>query len=101
MTVENPSTGTVGLVLNDFSVIPIGGPYSYSWNDYDTNGLSQSNSLFWPIDARTPNEDPLYILSGYSKTGAVTVQVPAASRYELVWGTPSAAGKVAATFNAP
>ncbi len=86
--------------LNDFSVIPVGGPAAYSWNDYATTGLSSQNSLFWPIDAKAPNEDPTVILSGVQKVGAVTVQVPSASRYQIVWGAPSS-GKIAATFNAP
>ncbi len=100
LTVNNPSTGTIELQLNDFSVIPVGGPAAYSWNDYDTAGLTSYNSLFWPIDARYPNEDPVVVLSGMQKTGAVTVQVPAASHYQIVWGAPSS-GKIAATFSAP
>ncbi|MGC8488366.1 MAG: hypothetical protein ACP5QO_09145 [Clostridia bacterium] len=100
LTVANPSTGTVELALNDFAVVPVGGPAAYSWNDYSTTGLSQGNSLFWPVDAQNPNTDPVYILSGGASSGAVTVQVPSASRYEIVWGSP-ASGQVAATFNAP
>jgi hypothetical protein len=90
----------VALQLNDFSVIPVGGAATYSWNDYATAGLTQENSLFWPIDASAPAADPRYIQSGTRVTGSVTVQVPPASQYEIVWGTPNS-GQVAATFNAP
>src|SRR5579875_1859602 len=100
LTIQNPSTGNVELALNDFAVVPVGGPYAYSWNDYDTSGLSQGNSLFWPVDAQNPNTNPVTILSGSSASGAVTVQVPSASRYEIVWGSPSS-DQVAATFSPP
>jgi hypothetical protein len=100
LTILNPSSGIVALQLNDFSVVPAGGPYQYSWNDYDPTGLTASNSLFWPIDPTTPTADPRYILSGTRVTGSVTVQVPSAASYDIVWGTPTS-DNVAATFQAP
>lgn len=99
LTVENPTSGVISLYLNDFSAIRPGGPYSYSWNDYVSTGLSSQNSLFnWPVNPSTPNSNSRYVFPGKSITGVVTVEVPAgSSQYQMVWGAPNS-GSVATTF---
>lgn len=98
LSITNPTTAMVPLVLNDFSVVPSGATGTYSYNDSAASALTSSNSLFWPISASDPAAHPAYVPSGATVTGDVTVEAPTATQYRWVWGNP-ASGTTATTFS--
>lgn len=92
LQVENPTSGMIGLALNDFSVQS--GPLAYAWNDYAAKGLTAGNSLFaFPLTPQSPASDVTQIIPGRPLTADITVQVPPAAAYQLDWnGTSNAVG---------
>ncbi|MCY0881123.1 MAG: hypothetical protein OWS74_03930, partial [Firmicutes bacterium] len=81
----NPTSGIIQLALNDFEVIVPGQP-AYSWNDYADTSLTASTSLFsLPVTASVPASAVVDVFPGQSTSGYVTVQVPSARTYDLVW----------------
>ncbi len=99
LSITNPTTAMVPLVLNDFSVIASGATPTYSWNDSAAGALTSANSMFWPISTSDPAAHPAYVPSGATVTGDVTVEVPTSAQYRWVWGSPSS-GATATTFSA-
>jgi hypothetical protein len=96
--VYNPTPAIIPLALNDLTVVPVGGADQYSWNDYQSTGLTAQTSLFWPISHPTdPTQVSIIVNAGSRVTGLLNVEVPAASHYDLVWGAPHS-GDVAGTF---
>ncbi len=94
LKVENPTSGMIGLALDDVSVQA--NHRLYSWNDFSLTGLTKSNSLFgYPPTPKDPDGDVTQILPGRPLTGDITVQVPSASQYQLVFNgtsTPTSSG---------
>jgi hypothetical protein len=98
LAIYNPTPAIIRLALNDLTVVPVGGPDQYAWNDYNTTDLTASDSLFWPVtDPANPSSTFVIIDAGSRLTGLVNVEVPAAAHYDVVWGAPNS-GQVAATF---
>lgn len=86
ITVTNPTSSVISIALNDFTVSPLSHPGTYSWNDYVTTGITSSNSLFpFPLYPRSPRATVLNAFPSQSYTGLVTIQVPSASKYGLMW----------------
>jgi hypothetical protein len=99
LQIYNPTPAIIMLALNDLAVVPVGGPPAYSWNDYNTTGLTKTTSLFWPLgNPANPSATFIDVNAGSRVTGLLNVEVPVASRYNVVWGAPSS-GQVAATFS--
>lgn len=98
VTVTDPTSSMIALSMNDFAVMPSGQTgYVSSWNDYTTKGLTSSNTLFpFPFSPKSPQSYTILTRTGVSVTGDITVQVPNASQYRIVWA--SSHGKVAAQF---
>ncbi len=95
VTIANPTSAMIPLHLNDFTVEKQGAAhYAYSNNDVSAAGLTSSTSLFTlPVDATHPGSVTMYIQPGSSNTGVVTVEVPPASAYQVLWAgrsTPAA-----------
>ncbi|MHB1610844.1 MAG: hypothetical protein ACYCT0_04040 [Sulfobacillus sp.] len=98
LSVYNPTSSVVSLALNDFTVV-VPGSTAYSWNDYATNGLSAGTSFFsYPIDASAPGSDVVHVFPDQTHTGEVTIQVPSASQYVLIWNTGATSPVPEATF---
>ncbi len=98
LQVENPTSGMIGLALNDFSVQS--GHSAYAWNDYAAKGLTAGNSLFaFPLTPQSPASDVTQIIPGRPLTADITVQVPAAAAYQLDWNGTSDAVGPQARFN--
>ncbi|OLZ11708.1 hypothetical protein [Sulfobacillus thermosulfidooxidans] len=98
LKVENPTSGIIGLALNDVSVLA--GNNSYSWNDFSSKGLSENNSLFpYPPTPKSPSADVTQILPDRPLTGDITVLVPARSSYELVFNGTTDPTSSQATFS--
>ncbi|MDA8192857.1 MAG: hypothetical protein M0Z53_02490 [Thermaerobacter sp.] len=97
-SIENPTSAMISLTLNDVTAVPAGQSYSYSWNDYASTGLSSGTSLFpYPLTPKTPSSTVLNIFPAQTVSGDITVQVPAASSYQVKWGDSDSA-TVVATF---
>ncbi|MDA8200611.1 MAG: hypothetical protein M0Z54_14520 [Thermaerobacter sp.] len=99
LSITNPTTALVPLMLNDFTVVPSGATGTNSYNDSAAGALTSTNSLFWPISTSDPAAHPAYIPSGATVTGDVTVEVSTATQYRWVWGSPTT-GTAATTFSA-
>ncbi|WP_197648395.1 hypothetical protein [Sulfobacillus thermosulfidooxidans] len=98
LKVENPTSGIIGLALNDVSVLA--GNRSYSWNDFSLKGLNENNSLFpYPPTPKSPSADVTQILPDRPLTGDITVLVPARSSYELVFNGTTDPTSSQATFS--
>ncbi|POB10312.1 hypothetical protein CO251_10185 [Sulfobacillus sp. hq2] len=98
VTVDNPTSGIIGLALDDLAVDANGA--SYAWNDYVQQGLTASNSLFaFPLTPKSPASDVTQILPGRPLTAELTIQAPSASQYVLVWNGTSTPTGPQATFH--
>ncbi|PSR34408.1 MAG: hypothetical protein C7B46_05690 [Sulfobacillus benefaciens] len=98
LSVYNPTSSLVSLALNDFTVVTAGST-AYSWNDYVTTGITGTTSFFpFPIHASVPGSDTVNIFPDQTHTGYVTIQVPAADHYDLIWNTGATTPVPEATF---
>ncbi len=98
LSVYNPTSSLVALALNDFAVVTVGST-AYSWNDYATTGITSTTSFFpFPIHASVPGSDTVNIFPDQTHTGYVTVQVPTATHYDLIWNTGATTPVPGATF---
>ncbi len=97
LKVENPTSGMIGLTLNDLSVRA--NNRTYSWNDFSNAGLTKTNSLFgYPPTPKDADGDVVQILPGRPLTGDMTVQVPNSSQYQLLFNGTSTPTSSKATF---
>jgi hypothetical protein len=98
LSVYNPTSSLVSLALNDFTVVTAGST-AYSWNDYVTTGITATTSFFpFPIHASVPGSDTVNIFPDQTHTGYVTIQVPTAAHYDLIWNTGATTPVPEATF---
>ncbi len=98
LSLYNPTSSVVTLTLNDFTVDPTGST-AYSWNDYVTTGISSGTSLFpYPLHPEHPGASTINVFPDATDKGYVTIQVSAASRYQLTWNTGSTSPQPQASF---